>query len=133
MGHAGLLFGAIFGMRQIRESPAEDVVGRSPHEFREGSVDTKVPTVEIHLDHAHGDLLEGRVEGWRLFDAPGLWEGGSELDLEASRRAREEMNHADLWILVIDGTSPATSPASSSGTPSVRSSTSPSAPWRSPT
>jgi tRNA modification GTPase len=66
------------------------------------------------------DVLEGRVEGWRLFDAPGLWErGGSDLDREASRRAREAMAHADLWILVIDGADPRSVPAHPAGRPAL--------------
>lgn len=65
------------------------------------------------------DLLEGRVEGVRLYDAPGLWEGGGRaLDREASRRAAEAMRHADLWIVVIDGAAPRT-PALESGRPRI--------------
>ena len=54
------------------------------------------------------DLLEGSVEGVRLFDAPGLWEegGGGTLDREAARRAGEAMRHADFWVVVVDGTAP---------------------------
>jgi tRNA modification GTPase len=65
------------------------------------------------------DLLEGRAEGVRLFDAPGLWEGGGPaLDRAASARAREAMLHADLWIVVIDGQDPRP-PALGSGPPVI--------------
>jgi tRNA modification GTPase len=54
------------------------------------------------------DLLEGSVEGVRLFDAPGLGgTGGGPLDREAARRAEKAMRLADLWIVVIDGGAPA--------------------------
>ncbi|HZL72891.1 MAG TPA: tRNA modification GTPase [Planctomycetota bacterium] len=53
------------------------------------------------------DLLEGSVEGVRLFDAPGIGEtGGPLLDREAARRAHEAMKHADLWVVVVDGANP---------------------------
>ncbi|HKS16495.1 MAG TPA: GTPase, partial [Planctomycetota bacterium] len=65
------------------------------------------------------DLLEGRAEGMRLFDAPGLWEeGAGPLDREASRRAEEAMRHADLWIVVVDGADPR-KPSMESGRPCI--------------
>ena len=64
------------------------------------------------------DLLEGRVEGLRLFDAPGLGAGTQELDREAARRAEEAMRHADLWIVVIDGADPRP-PALETGRPMI--------------
>ncbi|HEU4335237.1 MAG TPA: GTPase [Candidatus Eisenbacteria bacterium] len=64
------------------------------------------------------DLLEGSVEGLRLFDAPGLGGGGAALDREAARRAEEAMRHADLWIAVIDGADPRP-PASESRRPVI--------------
>ncbi|HZN61433.1 MAG TPA: GTPase [Planctomycetota bacterium] len=64
------------------------------------------------------DLLEGRVEGLRLFDAPGLGGECGVLDREAARRAEEAMRHADLWIVVIDGADPRL-PALDAGRPRI--------------
>jgi tRNA modification GTPase len=64
------------------------------------------------------DLLEGRVEGIRLFDAPGLGIAGSPLDRDAARRAEDAMRHADLWIQVVDGSDPRP-PRAEAGRPSI--------------
>jgi tRNA modification GTPase len=67
------------------------------------------------------DCLEGRAESWRLFDAPGLLagEGRTALDGEASRRAREAADHADLWIVVVDGTAPRVARRPPAGRPAL--------------
>lgn len=49
------------------------------------------------------DLLSGECEGARLLDAPGVFDAEG-VDAEAVRRARAEAEHADLRILVLEGT-----------------------------
>ncbi len=52
------------------------------------------------------DVIAADLGTIRLCDAPGLWETRG-LDAEAVRRAREEADHADLWLFVVDAADPA--------------------------
>jgi tRNA modification GTPase len=67
------------------------------------------------------DLLEGRVEGLRLYDAPGLPGEGAAgpVDREAALRAEEAIRGADLWVVVVDATTPAVPCAPEPGRPAV--------------
>jgi len=67
------------------------------------------------------DLLEGRVEGLRLFDAPGLPGEGAAgaVDREAAHRAEKAIRGADLWVVVVDATAPEVPCAPEPGRPAV--------------
>jgi len=67
------------------------------------------------------DLLEGRVEGLRLHDAPGLGGVGAPdvVDQAAAIRAEEAIRGADLWVVVVDATAPAVPFAPDPGRPAI--------------